>query len=72
MDEILAKGKFHLENVIVDHNRQRVPQDEDTMQLTRSKRSGFVSINPNSFNGALFRMNTCEGYQNCKVSWLVG
>jgi hypothetical protein len=71
MDEILVKGKFHHENVIVYHNQQRIRQDQNAMQLTQSKRSGFVSTNP-SFNGALFRMDRCEGYQNGKVSWLVG
>ena len=44
MDEILVKGKFHRENLIVHHNQQRIKQARkrnviDTHQIVRQPES---------------------------------
>jgi 8-oxo-dGTP pyrophosphatase MutT (NUDIX family) len=61
---IIAKGKFYLDNINVFYKSGRISQSKDAIQFIESKWTQFVANNPNSFSGALVRVDSYNVQNN--------
>ena len=55
---IIAKGKFYPDNINIFYKSKRINQSKDAIQFIESKWRHFVTNNLNSFNGALFCLDS--------------
>jgi hypothetical protein len=68
---IIAKGKFYPDSINVFYKSKRINQSKDARRFIELKWAHFVSNNPNSFNGALFRVDTYNVQNNNSIAILL-
>lgn len=61
---IIAKGKFYPDSINVFYKSRKINQSKDARHFIELKWAHFVSNNPNSFNGALFRVDSYNVQNN--------
>ena len=56
-NEIIAKGKFGRDSIVVRYKPGRESYGHEAIELIELKWNEFLTLNPKSFNGPLFRLN---------------
>lgn len=64
MNEIMAKGKFERDNLVVKYNPERKSYDDKALELIELKWNEFLALNPDSYNGSLFRVGKWSDFQS--------
>jgi 8-oxo-dGTP pyrophosphatase MutT (NUDIX family) len=64
MNEIMAKGKFEREDLVVKYKPGRESYYHKALELIELKWNEFLALNPNSYNGQLFRVDKWSYFQS--------